>query len=165
MFQLKSLHADAIPRSLEMAERYRLLNEPAQAESICQDVLRIDPDNQQALVTLLLSLTDEFGAGPAEARRQAQDLLPRLRSEYERAYYEGIICERQARALLKAGEPGSGPIAYHWLRRAMNLYEQAERHRPSGNDNALLRWNACARLIMRDPDVVPAEEPVVAMLE
>ena len=28
-----------------MVERYRLLNEPRQAESICLDVLRIDPAN------------------------------------------------------------------------------------------------------------------------
>ena len=54
MFELKPLTADAIPRSLEKAERYRLLNEPGEAESICEDILRLDPDNQQALIALLL---------------------------------------------------------------------------------------------------------------
>ena len=60
MFELKTLAAEAIPRSLEKAERYRLLNEPAEAESICCDILAVEPDNQQAIVTLLLALTDQF---------------------------------------------------------------------------------------------------------
>ncbi|MFB3816250.1 MAG: hypothetical protein ACE147_01185 [Candidatus Methylomirabilales bacterium] len=164
MFQLKSLSRDAIPRSLEMAERYRLLNEPAQAESICLDVLRIDPENQRALITLFLSLTDQFDSGPAETMRQARELLTRLRSPYDRAYYEGILYERQARAILRT-KPGSEATAYQWLRRAMQLYEEAEALRSPGNDNALLRWNACARLMMKTPRLLPAEEPVVALLE
>ena len=65
MFELKRLSADAIPAALEKALRYRLLNDPAEAESICHDVLRIDPENQQALVNLLLALTDRFGKGYA----------------------------------------------------------------------------------------------------
>ena len=43
MFELKRLSADAIPAALEKALRYRLLNDPAEAESICHDVLRIVP--------------------------------------------------------------------------------------------------------------------------
>ena len=50
MFELKPLSHEGIPAALEKAMRYRLLNEPGEAESICHDVLRIDPDNQQALV-------------------------------------------------------------------------------------------------------------------
>ena len=60
MFELKPLSEKAVPRALERAERYRLLNEPAEAESICQDVLRIEPENQQALISLLPALTDQF---------------------------------------------------------------------------------------------------------
>src|SRR3990170_6518250 len=123
MFELKVLRREAIPRALEKAERYRLLNEPAQAESICLDVLRIDPDDQQALVMLLLALTDQLDDGAAEYARKAREVLPRLHSEYERAYYAGIICERQARAHLGQGTPGSGAVAYHWLREAMGFYE------------------------------------------
>ncbi len=91
MFELKRLSEDAIPAALERALRYRLLNEPAEAESICHDVLRIDPENQEALVLLLLALTDRFGKS--------------------------------------------------W-------FEKAEALRPARNDDALLHWNTCARIIM-----------------
>src|SRR5262245_61420216 len=107
MFELKPLSTDGIPAALEKAVRYRLLNEPGEAESICHDVLRIDPDNQQALVILLLALTDRFGKGYAVGVTQAQEFLPRLRDPYERAYYDGIIRERRAKALLQHGTPGS----------------------------------------------------------
>src|SRR5438552_18065322 len=96
MFNLKPLHPEAIPAALERAMRYRLLNEPGAAESICHDVLRIDPENQQALVMLLLALTDRFGKGYAVGVTQAQEVLPQLRDPYERAYYAGIISERRA---------------------------------------------------------------------
>ena len=57
-FQLKKISSDGIPHAMEKAERYRLLNDPAQAESICLDVLVVDSDNQDALRCLILSLTD-----------------------------------------------------------------------------------------------------------
>lgn len=165
MFELKALSTEAIPRALEKAERYRLLNEPGQAESICLDILRIQPEDQPALITLLLSLTDEFEKRLTEAAGQAREVLPRLHSEYDRAYYGGIICERQARAQLNQGQPGAGVIAYHWLHEAMRLYEKAEAIRPAGNDDAVLRWNTCARLIMRDRRLVPTEDRVEALME
>ena len=70
-FDLKPISAAGIGEALEKAERYRLLNEPSLAESICLDVLRIDPENQHALVMLLLALTDQFGHGAA--RRQSHE--------------------------------------------------------------------------------------------
>lgn len=158
MFELKPLSEEAIPRALEKAERYRLLNEPAQAESICLDVLRIEADNQQALVTLLLALTDQFAVEIAGCAQQAWEVVPRLYSEYERAYYAGIIGERRAKAHLGQGTPGSGPLAHHWLREAMSFYEKAEAIRPPGNDDALLRWNTCARLMIRNPHLAPRPE-------
>jgi tetratricopeptide (TPR) repeat protein len=164
MFELKALRSEALPRALEKAERYRLLNEPAQAESICLDVLRIDPDNQQALVTLLLALTDQLDDGPAEYARKAREVLPRLQPEYERAYYAGIICERQAGSHLHRGAPRSGSIAYELFREAMRSYEKAEAIRPHGNDDAILRWNTCARVLMRDPRLVPMPEDTVEVL-
>src|SRR5436189_442533 len=106
MFELKPLSREAVPAALEKAMRYRLLNEPGEAESICHDVLRIDPDNQQALVILLLAVTDRFGKGYTIGVVQAQEVLPQLRDPYERAYYAGIICERQAKARLQQGSPG-----------------------------------------------------------
>ena len=148
MFELKPLSQEAIPAALEKAMRYRLLNEPAEAESISHDVLRADPENQEALVTLLLALTDRFSKGYAVGLSQARELLPRLHDAYEQAYYAGIICERRAKAQLHRGAPGSGFEAYQGLREAMVWYEKAEALRPTGNDDALLRWNACARIIM-----------------
>jgi hypothetical protein len=146
-FKLKVLSVAAIPAALERAERYRLLNEPTQAESICLDILEADPQNQPALILLLLSLTDQFGDSPSSIER-AVALLPRLGNEYHRAYYHGVIYERQARAQLHRTAPGGGSTAYHLLRKAMECYETAENIRPTGNDEALLRWNTCARTIM-----------------
>jgi hypothetical protein len=149
-FQLKKLNVEAIPTALEKATRYRLLNEPAEAESICHDVLEIDPDNQDALVTLLLALTDRFGKGYAVGLTQAKEILPRLAGHYERAYFAGIICERRAKAQLRQDHPGAGHDAYEFLVEAMEWFEKAEGIRPPGNDDALLHWNTCARIIMRN---------------
>jgi hypothetical protein len=165
MFELKLLSKEAIPAALEKAVRYRLLNEPAEAESICHDVLRIDPENQHALVTLLLALTDRFDKGYAVGVMHARDVLPRLRDEYERAYYAGIISERQAKSQLHRGNPGSQSTAYEFLREAMTHYETAEGIRPPGNDDALLRWNACARMIMGNKLTAQVEERVELQLE
>ena len=148
VFELKPLSREGIQAALEKAMRYRLLNEPGEAESICHDVLRTEPENQQALVTLLLALTDRFSKGYAVGLTQAREILPRLRDPYEQAYYAGIICERRAKAQLQRGAPGCGFEAYEFLREAMEWYEKAETLRRSGNDDALLRWNACARIIM-----------------
>ncbi len=160
MFELKPLSSEGIPAALEKAMRYRLLNEPGEAESICQDVLRIDPENQEALVILLLAMTDRFGKGYGIGISQAQEVLPRLRDAYERAYYAGIISERRAKALLQHGAPGSSFEAYEFLREAMASYEKAEAIRPAGNDDALLRWNTCARIIMGNQLGPRAEERV-----
>src|SRR5262245_57063194 len=124
MFQLKSLSMEGVGAALDKAERYRLLNEAREAESICRDVLAIDPENQRALVILLLSITDQFGRhGPDEAR-YARELLPRLHDEYDRIYYAGIIYERQAKAILKRGTPRGESQAYDWFRNAMELFEK-----------------------------------------
>ncbi|MBM3838026.1 MAG: hypothetical protein FJ398_08670 [Verrucomicrobia bacterium] len=164
-FELKPLSREGIPAALDKAVRYRLLNEPGEAESICRDVLRVEPDNQQALVVLLLALTDRFGEGHAVAVRQAQEVSTQLRSEYERLYYAGIICERRAKAQLHLSVPGAGHDAYEWLCEAMDWYEKAEAVRPEGNDDALLRWNACARIIMQRHLAPRPEEKIESSLE
>jgi len=158
MFELKPLTADAIPRALEKAERYRLLNEPAEAESICEDVLRIDPDNQQALVMLLLALTEQFDDGIGGHLSGAREACERLVGKYERAYFGGIIWERHGKAHFRVGGHGASSMAHECLRQAMVCYEAAEAVRPPGNDDALLRWNACARLLMRAHAEVPEKE-------
>jgi hypothetical protein len=155
MFEPKPIRKEAIPKALDKAQLYRLLNEPAQAESICYDILQIDLDNQQALITLLLALTDQFDQGIPVNR--PQELLPRLQGEYERAYYTGLIYERKARAQLNQGLLGAKFVAYDLLREAMFWYERAEAIRPPDNDDATLRWNACARSI-RDQRLEPRVE-------
>jgi tetratricopeptide (TPR) repeat protein len=149
MSQLKPIHKDTIGRAFEKAERYRLLNEPFEAESICLDILAIDPSHAQALGCLLLSLTDQFRHGAAQAMERARALLPRFSSDYEQAYYAGIVSERFARRKLRDGQPGARALAYGYLHEAMADYERAERLAPSGNDDAVLRFNACVRMIER----------------
>jgi len=157
MFQLKSLSPEAVGRSLEKAERYRLLNEPEEAESICLDVLAIEPGNQHALVTLLLALTDQFPQAPPDGVTRAQEVLPKLHGEYERAYYAGIIFERRANSRLAGRIAGAEVVAYDLYRQAMQWYERADELSPPGNEDAVLRWNTCARQIMRHK-LTPADE-------
>jgi len=136
MSDLKTLSKNAIPGALEKAERYRLLNEPAEAESICLDVLAADPENQQALITLLLAVTDRFSKTYGVSDTQAKQILTRIRGEYEHAYYRGILAERLAKAQLARGAPGCGHHAYEGFREAMYWFEKAEAVRPAGNDDA-----------------------------
>jgi len=146
MFELKRIRPEAIPGALARAERYRLLNEPEQAESICLDVLAIEAENQTALVMLLLSLTDQFGGDRRDCVAEATAVLPRLHGDYERAYYEAIVWERRATARLDRGGVGVAQAVFPWLQKAMWHYGRAEAMRPAGNDDAILRWNTCARL-------------------
>ncbi len=150
MFEFKALSPEGIGPALERAERYRLLNEPREAESICRDILAIDSEQQQALLLLVLSLTEQFGDDGGSNVDEARKLVSRLETEYERTYYSGIICERQAKELLAHGTLGSGPMVYYLLRDAMAWYEKAENLSPAGNDDAVLRWNTCARIILRN---------------
>ena len=165
-FSPKPITEAAVPAALQKAERYRIIGDPTSAESICLDILTVSPGNQQALVTLLLAITDQFGPAPTEGVRRARDVLPRLHDQYKRAYYAGIVCERCAKAQLRAGAPRAGEMAYHWLREAMGWYEKAESQRPAGNDEAILRWNTCARLLAAHPHIRPgADEPIPLSLE
>jgi len=154
-FELKRLSAAALPRALERAEHYRLLNEPWAAESICLDILALEPSHQSALKVLLLARCDQFAHDTGGAVQRAKESLALLTDEYERAYYAGLIVERRAKARLDQRAPGAGFVAYEWLREAMMCYEKAERLRPAGNDDALLRWNTCARMLNERSDIVP----------
>jgi hypothetical protein len=148
MFELKPISNEAVPAALEKAKHYRLLNEPGAAESICLDILQIDPDNQAALVTLVLAMSDRFAKDYAIGDSRIQDYLSRIRDDYKRAYYTGIIYERRAKAILNKNSLGSESTAYEFFRQAMSWFEKAEAVRPPRNDDALLRWNGCARIIM-----------------
>jgi hypothetical protein len=161
-FELKSISVQSIPEALAKVERYRLLNEPTLAESICLDILAIVPDHQQALISLLLARTDQFHLNvPANA---AQEVLAKIKGDYEQAYYAGIIWERLGNARIREGLAGAGSSAYHMLREAMSHYERAMHFATPGNDKAILRWNTCARVIMQNPELRPSpdEDPALA---
>lgn len=154
-FELKSISIESIPEALAKVERYRLLNEPVLAESICLDILAIAPDHQQALISLLLARTDQFQLSIQV--KAAQEVLAQIKGEYEQAYYGGLIWERVGNARLRQGA-GGGSSAYHALREAMSHYEDAIKLAPRGNDDAILRWNTCARTIMNHAEIRPAPE-------
>ena len=142
--ELRSISREAIAEAVAKAEHYRLLNQPEQAESICLDVLQVDPDNQRVRVLLILSLSDQFGTG-GDITRRAHDELRHLAGDYERSYYKGLVHEREARAMLERGMFGS--FAYEGLREAMQCYDEAAKWRQAGNDDPILRWNSCLRTI------------------
>src|SRR6516162_1031460 len=129
-FNLKSISTEGVPKALEKAERYRLLNEPSLAESICLDILAILPSHQEALISLLLARTDQFDHGLV--MKSAEEVLPRIEGEYERAYYAGLIWERQGHAHLRHHELCSHANAYQALREAMKHYERAAALRTHG---------------------------------
>lgn len=163
--ELKRLSISAIPGALAKAERYRLLNEPEQARSICEDILAADPGNRAATATLILSLTDVFAHYERGAVTRAQQLVATLPSDYERLYYGGLVAERRARALLRRAGPGRARPAGDLLREAMRSFERAESLKPADNDDALLRWNACARMFDAHAELtVTDDEPTTPVM-
>ena len=158
MSELKTISPQAIPRAIQKAERYRLLNQSWATESICLDILEIDSANQPVLVMLLLAITDQFDREPGELARRAREVLGRLTDPYQRAYYAGIIAERLAHAQLTSGAMHAEAMAATTLRSAMESFAEAERLRQPGNDDAILRWNTCQRTLARMRQLELAEE-------
>ena len=147
MLEPKHLSHDAIPVALEKALRYRLLNEPHEAESICHDILASEPENQEALITLLLATTDQFENQVAKDLESAKEIVPQLAGQYEQAYYMGIVLERWGKAQLAKDMPPD--FAVGWFRNALRQYELAESLSEPDDPDAILRWNACARILNR----------------
>jgi hypothetical protein len=143
--ELKRISAESVPKALELGERYRLLNEPEQAESIARDVLAVDQGNQKACLMLVLALSDQFLTHRSHSLQEAEGYLAKLTDPYTRAYYTGVAVERWARAKRHHGLPAHA--VDEWIRRAMASFEEAERLRPPGNDDSILRWNTCARAL------------------
>lgn len=157
MFALKPISHESVASAIAKAERYRLLNEPAEAESICRDILDIEPHNQPAMIGLVLTLSDQIADDP-RIFSHAIGAAGRLREPYDRAYYSGIVWERRAKGRLYAGGHEVRHSVYEWIHKAMQCFEEAERLRPPGNDDAVLRWNTCVRFLSRHPDVAPRED-------
>jgi tetratricopeptide (TPR) repeat protein len=147
-YQLKLISAAGIPEAIAKAELYRSLNEPEEAESICRDILAIEPAHQLALRLLGLALTDQFTGGGSDRYREAERTFEQLEDPYEQLYYTGILNERRAKAQLNVGTPHASVLAL--FEEALRSFAEAEEIRPSGNDDAILRWNRCVRLL-QDP--------------
>lgn len=144
-YQLKSISKAGIAEALAKVELYRYLNEPEESESICRDILAVDPQQQLALRLLGLSITDQFTGEATDRCREAEEVLARLTDRYEQLYYTGLLKERRAKAQLRAGNL---PHAiFPLLERALECFAEAEKIRPAGNDDAILRWNRCVRLL------------------
>ena len=160
MFTLKSISRDSVDGSLAKAERYRLLNEPNEAESICRDILAVDPANRQARVSLILALTDQIHHDTSVFPSAITAILG-LETPYDRAYYSGLAWERRAKAFHLAGGHRASGCVYDWLVKALILFEEAEALRPAGNGDAILRWNACVRFLERHKDLQPKTEEIL----
>ena len=166
MRTLKRISKEAIPKALERAERYRLMKEPSVSESICLDVLEVDPGNQSAWITLLLSLSEQFKEQLMPAYEKSIEILEKIVDGYQRSFYEGVVYERRALSHFQKGSYGSGRQAFVWFQKAMGAYEKAMDLRPPGNDDAILRWNNCVRTIERHHEICPPpNEPDEQMLE
>ena len=165
MVELKVLTSEAVPSALEKAKRYRLLNEPDEAESICQDILAVDPDHQEALITLLLAVTDKFNEqGVQPLFEEATAIVARMDTSYCKFYYTGIVFERRAKFHFKQRGPGSGAVAYDWFAKAMHQYDRALNGCDPDNQDAILRWNSCARFINRHPELKSFEADRTEMM-
>ena len=148
--KLKPISQAGIAEAISKAEVYRYLNEPGEAESICRDILAQSPDNQNALRLLGLALTDQFSGEPSDRYQDAENVFRALSSEYDRLYHLGILKERKAKAQLRAGRPPH--TVYPIIEEAMQCFESAEKMRPPDNDEAILRWNRCVRLLESRPN-------------
>jgi tetratricopeptide (TPR) repeat protein len=143
--KLKTISKDGIAEALSKVELYRYLNEPEEAESICHDVLAAEPENQLALRMLALTITDQFEGQTSDRYAEAEKIFQSLADPYERVYYMGLLQERLAKAQIRAGRPAHMLVGS--FQEAMRCFEEAEKIRPPHNDDAVLRWNRCVRLL------------------
>jgi len=148
-YELYRISDSAIPAALEKAKQYRSLLEPEQAESICLDILQVQPDNHEAQEVLILAYTDQFAnSGQILDAKRVTKLVDALPDEYSRLYYRGLVSERHARAMLNASMSRS--FAYEHFHEALQWYGKARELRPDNNDDVILRWNACLRTVARE---------------
>jgi hypothetical protein len=149
-YQLKSISKPGIPEAIAKAELYRYLNEPEEAESICRDILAVDADHQLARRMLSLAITDQFTGAASDRYAEVQSIFQSLRDAHERNYYSGLLHERRAKARLHSG--CSAHILLPLVEEAMRCFAEAEKIRPAGNDDSILRWNRCVRLLESRPE-------------
>jgi tetratricopeptide (TPR) repeat protein len=155
-FKLKAISQAGIPEAISKVELYRSLNEPEEAESICRDILAVEPEHQMGLRLLGLAITDQFCGDASDRAAEVEELFQRLAERYERLYYTGLLYERRAKAQMRVGRPphSLAPL----FGEAMRCFAEAETIRPTGNDDAILRWNRCARLLQSHPGFIEEKE-------
>jgi tetratricopeptide (TPR) repeat protein len=154
--KLKTISKSGIAEAIAKAELYRYLNEPEEAESICRDILVVDAEHQLARRMLGLAITDQFTGAAADRYAEAHSIFQSLRDSYERNYYTGLLLERRAKAQLHSG--CSAHILLPLIEEALRCFAEAEKIRPAGNDDSILRWNRCVRLLESRPEF-HAEHP------
>ena len=148
--KLKTISKSAIAEAIAKAELYRYLNEPEEAESICRDILAADPNHMLGLRTLGLTITDQFTGESTDRYAEVEKIFQSLKDPYERHYYTGLLYERRVKAQLRAGRAPHTLLPL--LERALQCFGEAESVHPPGNDDAILRWNRCVRLLQSQPD-------------
>ena len=155
-FQLKTISKHGIAEAFSKVTLYRYLNEPEEAESICHDILAVEPENQLAQRMLGLAITDQFNGQAHDRYAEAESLFENLADPYERHYYRGLLYERRAKAQMHVGRPPQ--VLVPLFKEAMLHFDEAEKIRPADNDDAVLRWNRCVRLLHKLPEVEPAQQ-------
>jgi tetratricopeptide (TPR) repeat protein len=147
--KLHDIRISAVEKALEKAKQYRSLLEPEIAESICLDVLNIDPENQGVLIVYILALLDQVARAENQTQiKTIERTIEMLTSQYQRYYYTGLLSERRARHLLT--QAMSHSFAYDYFIEALAFYQQAIDRCPEKNDEAILRWNSCIRTIEKE---------------
>ncbi len=152
MSKIRTISVESIPRAINKAERYRLLNEPRCAESICRDVLAVEPGHPDAIKILILAITDQFSEygdreSVSERKKDAESLLEGLSDDYSKRYYTGVMLERWGKGLLRVRCDSQTVLEI--LQSAMTEYDEASKVADTDNQDAVLRWNTCVRLIER----------------
>jgi tetratricopeptide (TPR) repeat protein len=157
--KLKTISTSGIAEAISKATLYRYLNEPEEAESICHDILAVEPENQTALRMLGLAITDQFTGHPTDRYAEAETTFRQLVDVYERHYYAGLVYERRAKAQMRVGRPAQMLVGL--FKEAMQHFEQAEKIHPPENDDAVLRWNRCVRLLEKLPHTEQEQDEVM----
>jgi tetratricopeptide (TPR) repeat protein len=151
-YELKRLPRETLDAAIAKAAHYRDLNQPEEAESICRDILDVDPSHQTAWKLLGLALTDRLATHRVGLLEEAVEAFERLEDTYERVYHIGVAWERAAKAHLERDEAHSAVTAFE---HALRLFEKAEGLRP-GSPDPVLRWNRCVRLLSSHAALVAA---------
>lgn len=148
--ELKKISKSGIAEALSKVELYRYLNEPEEAESICRDIIATEPNHQLGLRMLGLAITDQFTGAGSDRYAEVEKIFQSLTNPYERLYYTGLLHERRVKAQLHAGRQAHTLLPL--LEQALHCFAEAEKIRPRDNDDAILRWNRCVRLLQSRPD-------------